>query len=194
MRLSAKHLLRTGVTLIAATVVAGAGEAAPVVSVYSDISAGVCGAKQRREPADHEVVHRACRVLGAFNVETTYRGTSVSFILRGRGGEARLGAGYSVGDKIEWRGRREGGRFVPDSAIVRLTSRNTAGRPVSAFAILRIDNGRPCTAALLDASGAGANTRARKAADAAASCPCGAGPAVIGPETDSVREVLERGS
>jgi len=188
-----KAIGRAAVALLGVTLLLVTGGAAPVVSVYSDISAESCGARQGRAPREHEVVRFACRVLGSFDVEMTYHGTSVSFVLRGGDREVRLGAGYAVGDKVEWRGRRAQGRFVPQAAIIRLTSRNPAGSLISALAVIRIDAGRPCTAAVLDGSARDANAQARGVADALETkSPCGSTPSVVGRETESVRDVLER--
>ena len=185
-----------GSSLAALLGLAGAVAAAPgLSSTYSDISPGRCGAKPARAPADHEAVRQRCRLLGLFGVEIVYGGTSVAVTLQGsEGPPARLGAGYAVGDRIEWRGLREAGRFVPRAAIVRLSSRDPAGRVVSALAVLRVEGGRVCAAGVLDAAGRDANLLAREAADRAASGPACAETklAVIGPETEITREILDR--
>ena len=164
-------------------------------SVYSEIAPGRCGPKLKPNPAEHETVRHGCRVLGRFAVEAVYRGTSVTFTVKGPDGPAlQLGAPYAVGDRIEWRGARAGGRFVPGAAILRLSGRDVAGRVVSGLAVLRVDGGRVCLAGVLDAGRADANGRAREAGDRAASGPGCAGirAAAIGPETAIVQDILER--
>lgn len=163
------------------------------VSEYSDITRHRCGGG--RAVSDHAVVTERCRLIDGFRSEAIYRGTSVQFRLRGRGEEGVvLGAGYGVGDAIEWRGARARGRFVPQAAIVRLQSRNPEGRLVSTFAILRVEGHRLCKAGFLDGNAASANARARAAADRIGqNFRCGRDTAeVIGPETASLREIVER--
>lgn len=165
----------------------------PNLSVYSDISRKRCGG--RMAASDHEVVTDRCRLIGGFRSEATYRGTSMQFRLRGRGADgAVLGAGYGVGDAIEWRGVRANGRFSPRAAIVRLQSRDPAGRVVSTLAILRVEDGRACKAGFLDGNDGSANARAREAADRiGGSFRCGRDRAeIIGASSPAVRETIDR--
>lgn len=163
------------------------------VSVYSDISRQRCGGGMAA--SDHEIVTDRCALIDGYRSEATYRGTSMRFRLRGRGAEgAELGAGYGVGDAIEWRGARANGRFSPRAAIVRLQSRDPAGRLVSSLAILRVEGGRVCKAGFLDGNDGTANARARAAADRLGQTfRCARDkPEVIGPETAAVREIVDR--
>lgn len=165
----------------------------PNVSVYSDISRKRCGG--RMATSDHEVVTDRCGLIAGFRSETTYRGTSVAFRLVGSGpGQAVLGAGYGVGDAIEWRGARANGRFAPRAAIVRLQSRDPAGRVVSTLAILRVEGGTACQAGFLDGNEASANARARETADRIGrSFRCGQDRAeIIGTASEAVREIVDR--
>ena len=173
---------------------AAAQVGAPVVSRYSDLAPGSCGPAQHGTPGDHESMINRCRLLGAFKAETGSHGTYVTFTLSGGGATARLGAGYAVGDRLEWRGLRIGERFEPRAAILRLASRDPEGQVRSALAVLRIDDGRPCYATVLDGNGTDANARARTIADGLMETfRCGIDrPAIAGPEIFAAQEVMDR--
>ncbi len=170
-------------------------------SVYSDISRAKCrvikaGTSNGRD--EHEkIVHRCPTKLG-FEVTKTYLGAAMQVTIAkpsSAGSRPQLGAGYDAGDRIEWRGVKTKTGFVPQAAILRLTSRNEQGRLQSVLAILRVENDRVCPAAWLDV---GANPQpndlARKSADGIVGMfRCGASdPTIIGTATELVKDIAAR--
>lgn len=169
------------------------------ISVYSDISAAKCRVIQGRlsGPAEHEKVVHRCPTMFGFQVTKAYLGAAVQLTIAkppAAGVAPQFGAGYDVGERIEWRGVKTKTGFTPQAAIVRLTSRNERGRLESVLAIARVDS-RVCPAAWLDA---GANPQpnelARKSADRIIETfRCGADdPQIIGPTTDLVKDIAAR--
>ena len=200
MRATAPRLLTAawGVLAAAMEMCVTDASAAPAgyVSAYTMIAGQRCGGKPRRAILDeHQPVRYRCRVMRHFDVETVYNGTSVSLTIAGRsGGPVRLGAGYAAEDRMEWRGKRGPGRFMPETAIVRLQSKNPSGQIGSVMAILRVDSGRICKAGYLDGNTGDANEQARAAADRlAGTFRCGVNTAaVIGQDTEFLREIVGR--
>ena len=169
-------------------------------SVYSSISRADCpaAAKGKKPASDaHEAIVHRCPTPFGFEVTKTYLGAAVQMTIgKPKGSEqAKLGAGYDAGETIEWRGIKKGPDFTPHAAIVRLVSRNDAGRLVSVLAILRVEKDRACPAAWLDVgANPQANDLARKSADSlAGTFRCGTSePTVIGPPTELVKDIAAR--
>lgn len=168
-------------------------------SVYSSISRADCPAVKGKKPTGdaHEAIVHRCPTPFGFEVTKTYLGAAVQItIAKPKVSEqAKLGAGYDAGETIEWRGIKKGPDFTPHAAVVRLISRNEAGRQVSVLAILRVEKDRVCPAAWLDAgANPQANDLARKSADnLAGTFRCGTSePTVIGPTTELVKDIAAR--
>jgi hypothetical protein len=83
--------------------------------------------------------------------------------------------GFSgVGERAEWRVRRQGKRVVPVALIVRLNASEDGAHPektTSYLVVARITPGQICVTDRI-APAANANEEARRAADTAASRPC----------------------
>ena len=83
--------------------------------------------------------------------------------------------GFSaVGDKAEWRVKRQGKRVVPVALIVRLNATEDGAHPektTSYLTVAKITPGQVCVTDKI-APGGNANEEARRAADTAASRPC----------------------
>ena len=83
--------------------------------------------------------------------------------------------GFSaVGEKAEWRVRRQGRRVVPVALIVRLNATEDGAHPEKTTSYLTVAKDTPGQVCVTDkiAPGADANEQARRAADTAASRPC----------------------
>ena len=138
-----------------------------------------------------------CKGIAGFSVDVTYWGNYVTATFR-RGGKKNegggLGAQYSVGDKIEWRGVRSGRTFEPRAAILRLRSRDENGKLGEALGVVRIDGDTTCPVAIIDAgANRNANELARKAADGSAALSCaGISIAIVGVATERAKNHLER--
>ncbi len=171
------------------------------VSVYSDISRPKCrvtkaGTSSRSD--EHERIVHHCPTKLGFEVTKAYLGAAVQVTIAmppSADSQPQLGAGYDIGDRIEWRGVKTKTGFMPQAAILRLISRNDRGRLELVLAIVRIEKDRICPAAWLDV---GANPQpndlARKSADSIIGMfRCGASdPTIIGPTTDLVKEIAAR--
>lgn len=80
----------------------------------------------------------------------------------------------SLGRKAEWRGQREGGKFVPQALIIRVIASEDPQDPERRTAYLAVARLAPegiCVIARIG-SGAGMNEAARRAAETAAGKPC----------------------
>jgi hypothetical protein len=193
--------LRLALGVVPALALAPAVQAQTQLSQYSGIGQPHCRTVQgsaARPADDHDVVVERCPTSVGLEVIKAYRGTAVQVTVARPGWgktEPQLGTGFDVGDTIEWRGRRDGARFRPGAAILRLRSRMDDGRLGSVLAILRIERDRACPVAWLDAAALpDANARAREAADAAiATFRCGTSrPGIIGPQTALVAATAAR--
>ena len=80
----------------------------------------------------------------------------------------------AVGEKAEWRVRRQGKRVVPVALIVRLNATEDGAHPektTSYLTVAKITQGQICVTDKIGPA-ANANEEARRAADTAASRPC----------------------
>lgn len=163
------------------------------LSLYTSIAARACASTHPKGARDHETVTERCRTPYGFTVVSTFSGTSMRLaVLRpGETREPQLGATYGHGDTIEWRGRREGRRFVPASAIVRLLFSSGRDTRRSVLAVLRIHTERICPVAFVDGGAPDANSLARTAADEAGPC-AGAEAKIVGPATEWARDARDR--
>jgi len=182
-----------------AAVAALPSSAAGTSSVYSRAEGKTCRKAPDSVPEEHETVIERCPGVAGFTVITAYAGTSVRIAIEFRGTEARdewrLGTGYGVGSRIEWRGSRDGGIFRPQSGIIRLLSRDDNGKVVSVLAVFRVDGRLACPAAWLDvAATPDANAVARRVADGeVVAFKCGSDkPRIVGQQTDLVKDIAAR--
>jgi hypothetical protein len=169
---------------------------AGLVSAYSDISRAKCAASGRAN-GDHALVTYRCKMLDELILIVAYEGTAVrvSVLRNGEDTGLRLGAGYDVGKKLEWRGRRRGQKFEPAAAILQLIEKTGHNSYASVVAILRVEEGKICPAAWLDVQATlRPNAVARQLADdAAEKFHCGIDAArVIGKNTELVQEAIAR--
>jgi len=186
-----------GVALLAGLSPAAAQDAGGLTSAFSNIARPACHASGPRQPAEHETVTYRCRTSAGIEVAIAYLGTAVqvTFSTGDIAVRPQLGAGYDVGDRIEWRGRRTAKGFVPQAGILRLLSRNDDGKVVGVLAVVRVDRGAVCPAGWVDvAANPDANVVARTLADqVAAGFRCGRDkPVVAGPDTDLVKDIAAR--
>lgn len=169
---------------------------AGLASAYSDISHAKCAASGKAIGDDTLVTYR-CKPLDDLVLIATYEGTAVRISILRNGDDTglRLGAGYDVGEKLEWRGWRRDLKFEPAAAILRLIEKTGHNSYASVLTVLRVENGKICPAAWLDvAPTPHANAVARQIADdAAEKFHCGTDAArVIGKDTELVQETIAR--
>lgn len=169
---------------------------AGLVSAYSDISHAKCAASGKAIGDDTLVTYR-CKPLDDLVLIATYEGTAVRISILRNGDDTglHLGAGYDVGEKLEWRGWRRDLKFEPAAAILRLIEKTGHNSYASVLTVLRVENGKICPAAWLDvAATPHANAVARQIADdAAEKFHCGTDAArVIGKDTELVQETIAR--
>lgn len=168
---------------------------ADMQSVYSSIAARACATTHPKGNArDHETIAERCPTPYGFTIVSTYSGTSMQLaILRpGEKREPQLGASFGHGDTVEWRGRREGQRFSPIAAIVRLLFSSGPDTRRAVLAVLRIEKDRICPIAFIDGGAPDANSLARKAADDTTLSCASSAPAIIGPATEWAQEARDR--
>lgn len=174
--------------------------AEPMTSRYTSLMGPECRLAQRQPSGDEvdEEVKR-CPGLGGFDVVLflDHAQTAMTLAPRAARGEPETVRAWSVGERIEWRGRSPRGAFRPEAAIVRLKM-NREGSPVVArqiLAVMRVDERRACLVGLIDmTSNASPYDLARKMADRhAADHQCGRDrPRALGlptPWTDRLLEV-----
>src|SRR6516164_4859772 len=99
--------------------------------------------------SDDAPVTRRCKMLDDLTLIAVYEGSAVriSVLRNGEDTGLRLGAGYDVGKKLEWRGRRRGQKFEPAAAILQLIERTGYNSYASVLAVLRVEEGKICPAA-----------------------------------------------
>jgi hypothetical protein len=167
---------------------------AGLVSAYSDISRVKCAASGKANGDDAPVTYR-CKMLDELTLIAVYEGAVVrlSVLRNGEDTGLRLGAGYDVGKKLEWRGRRRDKKFEPAAAILRLIEKTGYNSYASVLAVLRVEEGKICPAAWLDVEATPhANAVARQVADDAdGKFHCGIDAArIIGKDTELVQEAI----
>jgi hypothetical protein len=169
---------------------------AGLVSAYSDVSRAKC-ALSGKATGDEAPVTRRCKMLDDLTLIAVYEGAAVriSVLRNGEDTGLRLGAGYDVGEKLEWRGWRRARKFEPAAAILRLIERTGYNSYASVLTVLCVEDGKICPAAWLDvAATPHANAVARQIADdVAGKFHCGTDVArVIGKYTELVQETIAR--
>jgi hypothetical protein len=151
----------------------------------------------RKATGDEAPVTRRCKMLDDLTLIAVYEGATVriSVLRNGEDTGLRLGAGYDVGEKLEWRGRRRNQKFEPAAAILRLIEKTADNSYASVLTVLRVDDRKICPAAWLEvAAMPDADAVARQIADdVAGKFHCGTDVArVIGKYTEFVQETIAR--
>ena len=192
--------LRPGIFAVILTCVIAAQRVlaaeAGLVSAHSNIRHAKCAASGKATGDDTLVTYR-CKLLDDLVLIATYEGAAVRISILRNGDDTglRLGAGYDVGEKLEWRGWRRDLKFEPAAAIMRLIEKTGHNSYASVLTDPRVENGKICPAAWLDvAATPHANAVAREIADdAAGKFHCGTDAArVIGNDTELVQETIAR--
>ena len=173
----------------------GFAQAGPLRSQYSDISNASCTTGANARGAGGSVVAR-CGTPFGITVISSFDGsaTKLAFQAGSRKPGPALGSGYGHGDKIEWRGDEDGGRFYPKAAIVSLVLSAQNPSQSHVLAVVRVEKDRVCPAAWIDGNTRGSEEMARATADeVAASFSCAKGePKIVGPMTAAVQDAQDR--
>jgi hypothetical protein len=154
---------------------AGSAFAAGLESSYTDISSKAC----KKMEADTEYEREKCGGIGGYRVDTVYGDQRQSImVVSPQGKEFDLSywemitPGFShLGDKAEWRIAQEGGKPVPKALIVRVYTKNDAGKEISYLAVAKVSPEKACVTDRIE-GGPNANELARQAADASANKAC----------------------
>jgi hypothetical protein len=165
-------------------------------SVYTELLKGRCTFISIDEETNEEQVKR-CPGHGGAVVLT--RASHTNVYLSFRWSKKRVAEdvvrGWSLGDKVEWRGGRNGKQFIPYATIVRVITKDpeTLVGGGHVLAVMRMEKQRACLAAAVDvAANWDANALAREAADTFArtfSCAKDK-PRLFGPGTTSTEQVI----
>ena len=170
----------TRTTLTAVMVLALQSAPAALQSAYTSLNAADCKTVGASDEGSSST--QRCAGVGGYSllVEDDDARMSVTVVAPdGKRHELKywqvITTGFSaLGEKAEWRVRRQGGRDAPVALIVRVNASEDAERPerkTSYLAVAKITAGRVCVTDKI-APSADANERARRAADTAASRPC----------------------
>jgi hypothetical protein len=160
-------------TVLAAACVLGApARAQAPESVYTELLKGRCKFISIEKETNEEQVKR-CPGHGGAQVLT--RASHTTVYLSFRWSKSRMAedvvSGWSLGDKVEWRGARTRNGFAPYATIVRVIVKDpdTLVGGGHVLAVVRIGKRDACLAAAVDISAnKEANALAREAADAIA--------------------------
>ena len=153
------------------------------------------------EPGDEESQTKRCPGLGGVHVIVNVGGTTTSLglewpALRSRAAANReLAAGWSLGEKLEWRGFQKTKGFVPQAAILRVLFNREGSHAIErqVLAVIRVRLGRACLMGAVDMTDDKTpNERARALADGAGrTFVCGRDrPMAAGPPTEWTARVL----
>jgi hypothetical protein len=167
-------------------------------SVYTELLKGRCQFISIDKETNEEQVKRCPGHAGA---EVLTRSSHTNVYLSFRWSKKRVSedvvSGWSLGDKVEWRGARNGKQFAPYATIVRVITKHpeTMRDGGHVLAVIRIDQQSACLAAAVDVSAnKEANVVAREAADTFArtfSCQKDK-PRLFGPATEWTDQVIGR--
>jgi hypothetical protein len=166
-------------------------------SVYTELLKGRCKFISIDKETNEEQVKRCPGHAGA-QVLTRASHTAVYLSFRfGKRETDDIVSGWSLGDKVEWRGVRTAKDFAPYATIVRVITKDprtlVAGGHV--LAVMRMEKRSACLAAAVDVAAnkdKDANALAREAADAyARTFVCGKGePRVFGAAGEAMEQVI----
>jgi hypothetical protein len=153
---------------------------AALQSVYTSLAAGDCTTVSAN--AERGYSTQRCRGVGGYGLLAHDDDARVSLTVVAPGGK-KYDLNYwqvvtpsfsTLGEKAEWRVRRQAGRDEPVALIVRVNANEDAERPekkTSYLVVAKITPGQVCVTDRV-APAANANEEARRAADTAASRPC----------------------
>lgn len=149
-------------------------------SVYTSLAARDCTTVSTNEEGARST--QRCKGAGGYGLLVEDADSRMSVTVVAPGGKKHdlkywqvvTTAFSSIGEKAEWRVKRQGGRDVPFALIVRLNASDNAERPdkpTSYLVVAKITPEQVCVTDKIDPA-ADANEQARRAADTASSRPC----------------------
>ena len=169
----------TPITLLALTLALQSAPAG-LQSVYTSLAARDCKTVMTSEEGSSST--QRCVGVGGYNLLVEDSDARMSVTVVAPGGKKHdlkywqvvTTAFSAIGEKAEWRVKRQGKRQVPVALIVRLNAQENAERPEKQTSYLTVAKITPEQICVTDkiAPGANANEEARRAADTAASRPC----------------------
>ena len=180
--------------LILVSLLAAPASAAEMTSLYHDISLKSCRDMNPRPVAqrgDHDTVPYRCKPFAGHAITITQwpNGRELRIDPPGSAApDAQVRMLSGLGDKIEWRGEKTATGLTPRAAIVRATWMAEAGKLHSVLVILKVEPGRICRAAVIDATlNRNANEVARAAVDGPMqSFECAEPVRILGQHSDAV--------
>jgi len=182
--------------VVCATAFAAAAQPPAPESLYTELLKGRCKFISIDPQTNEEQVKR-CPGYGGTQVLTRASHTKVFLGFRWSRARAAedLVAGWSLGDKVEWRGIRAGKEFRPYATIVRVITKDldTLMGGGHVLAVFHMDQRNACLAAAVDVgANKEANALAREAADTfARTFTCGKDtPRLFGPSTAATEQVI----
>lgn len=175
-------MLITNVSFIIGIILACAATASAqaIQSVYTDLNKN-CKTLERDDEAASYLLEQCEGVAGYKLLVVSGDDRQDITIVKPDGSKHELhfgmigGGGFSsVGDKAEWRVRKQGGKLVPVALIVRFnvsTDPSDSSKISSYLTVTKITPREACRVGEIS-PGANANEAARRAADSSASKPC----------------------
>jgi hypothetical protein len=147
-------------------------------SMYTQLN----GAKCKTTRSGQEYLIQSCPGVGGYKLSVSEDDARMSVtVVDSRGKEHPLEywnvitSGFSsLGDKAEWRVKKQKGKIIPFALIVRVNASENpedASKKTSYLAVAKITPGQICVTDKI-APSATANEEARRAADASSSKPC----------------------
>ncbi len=167
-------------TTLIALVLAWQSTPGALKSVYTSLASRDCTTVSTNEEGAQST--QRCPGMGGYGLLVEDADSRMSVTLVAPGGKQHelkywevVTTGFSsLGEKAEWRVKRQGRRDVPVALIVRLNASENGEHPekqTSYLVVAKITPGQACVTDKI-APGADANEQARRAADTAASRPC----------------------
>jgi hypothetical protein len=152
-----------------------------VQSIYTDLRGKGCSTLERDDEAAGYLLEE-CQGVAGYKIHLASGDDRSNIEVVGPDGSkhdlnfGQIGGGgfSSVGQKAEWRVKREGGKTVPIALIVRFDVTTDSSRPertTSYLVVSKITPREVCRIGRVD-PGPNANQEARRMADASASKPC----------------------
>jgi hypothetical protein len=158
---------------------AKAGSASGVTSVYTDLSGSNCKTMKLNEQEGWSIVR--CLGVGGYKLLVADADARQSItVVTPDNKEHELSYWQTItvrfstlGDKAEWRVKKQGGKLIPIALIVRVNAAaSDDGEPAKSYlAVAKITQQATCVTDRIE-PGANANEQARRAADASATKPC----------------------
>lgn len=194
------HLL----AMVAASVltpVAGEAHARERASVYTSLRNADCRFEPADGPGSEESQTKRCLGVARVRVVVTSGGTSVALGFEWPGANPPADArsvvvGWSLGERLEWRGDGSGSHFDPDSVIVRVLFNRDESPQIGhqVLAVLRVRRGSACLRGVVDMSASRTPYElARRVSDDPSAFVCGeTKPSVEGQATEWTSRVVGR--